>query len=89
MNKLYEEMVFSTVYYGNKDDMWKDISLFIQLLVRNNYLAVIRDDDVDVIVVEFGHDENKEYWGCPRVEWIEDSEDSDLNTYCDCEECKL
>ena len=89
MNKLYDEMVFSINNYNNKDEMWRDISLFIQLLVRNDYVAVIRDDDIDVIVVEFGHDENKEYWGCPRVEWIEDSEDSELNTCCDCEECKL
>ena len=86
MNKLYDEMVFSINSYNNKDEMLRDISLFIQLLVRNDYVAVIRDDDIDVIVVEFGHDENKEYWGCPRVEWVEDTP---ANTCCDCEECKL
>lgn len=88
MNKLYDEMVFSINSYNNKDEMWRDISSFIQLLVKNDYIAVIRDDDVDIIVVEFGHDENKEYWGCPRVEWVED-EDSVVNTCCDCEECRL
>lgn len=87
MNKHYDEMVFSINKYDSKDEMWRDISSFIQLLVRNDYLAVIRDDDIDVIVVEYGHDENKEYWGCPRVEWVEYT--TVANTCCDCEECKL
>ena len=79
--KHYEEMVFAIDRYSwncTNDEartaMWKDIAKFLQLLTKNDYVAVVYDDDTDIIVVQYNHDEHKDAWGVPNPYWITDDE---------------
>jgi RimJ/RimL family protein N-acetyltransferase len=54
--------------------MWEDIKRFIRLLLNNDYTMVIRDDDVDIIVIEYEHNELAETWGCPNPHWFTEEE---------------
>ena len=51
------EVVFicSEYYDGDQDAMWKDISTFIRVLFKNNYIFKLYPDsgDSDIIVVQF------------------------------------
>ena len=70
MEKLYEEAVFTPDSYDDLDAMWEDITTFIRILLNNSYTVVIRDDDVDIIVVEYNYDTSKTDYGTPELEWI-------------------
>lgn len=73
MHKV-NEMVFSINAYETADDMWQDITQFIRLLIKNEYIMTIRDDDVDVIVIEYEHNELIEYWGVVNPYWLSEEE---------------
>ena len=70
MEKLYEEAVFTPDNYDDLDAMWEDITTFIRILLNNSYTVVIRDDDIDIIVVEYNYDTSKTDYGTPELEWI-------------------
>lgn len=79
--KLYQEMIFSIKQYKwqNSDEeardlMWQDIAKFLQLLTKNQYIAVVYDDDNDVIIIQYEHNEINEYWGDPNPRWLTDEE---------------
>ena len=73
MHKV-NEMVFTSERYDNMEDMWHDIAQFIKLLLSNDYTMVIRDDDVNIIVIEYEHNELVEPWGCPNPHWFTEEE---------------
>ena len=84
MEPDYSIMVFTIGRYKwqnsieeARDLMWKDISAFLQMLFKNDYIAVIYDDDVDIVVIQYGHNENIEAWGVKNPVWVdlEDYED--------------
>ena len=75
----YNELVFAIEnYQWNKTqeearvDMWKDISEFLQILFKQEMTAIIYDDDIDIIVVQYNYKnpEYNEYFPC----WITDDE---------------
>lgn len=57
-----------------RDLMWKDISTFLAILLKNNNIAVIFEDEVDIIVIQYEHDERIEAWGLANPHWITDDE---------------
>jgi len=73
MHKV-NEMVFTADRYETVDEMWEDIKRFIKLLLSNDYTMVIRDDDVDIIVIEYEHNELVEPWGCANPHWLTEEE---------------
>lgn len=79
--KQYQTMVFSidqyrygVTYDKAKEEMWKDIGTFLQLLVKNENVAVIRQEETDIIIIEYEHDENVDSWGCANPQWVTESE---------------
>ena len=87
MEHLYNEIVFNielyqynNTYEEAKSLMWEDITKFLVILMKNDQVAVIRDDDTDIIVIQYNHDEHKESWGSLNPYWITD-EDYDVHLY--------
>ena len=86
MTKNYEEIVVvNNNYEGNSweerdEKLWRDVGTQLQLLLKQDYCAAVREDETGVIVIEYNHDENKEYWGCPRHVWISSDEDIEEDT---------
>ena len=82
MDKRYQEMVFDIEPYkfGNtieeaRDLMWRDIAKFLQLLSKQGNIAVVYDDDVDIIVIQYDHYESRgNEWGVPNPHWVNDEE---------------
>ena len=56
-------------------EMWKDISNFLRLLTKTNHIAVVYDDDIDIIVIEFEHNEHKDPMGYANPCWITEEEE--------------
>lgn len=52
------------------DEMWSDIHRFIRILMSEGYIAVIRQDEKNIIVIEYEHDERFDPWGCANPEWM-------------------
>ena len=88
MNKVNEMVFVPDRYDNNVNAMWEDITKFIKMLTDNEYVAVIRDDDVNVIVVEYEHDETKEEWGVTTVKWLTPEQVATLEYEAYNEECK-
>lgn len=73
VKKNCESMTFIKDKYENELEMWDSISLFIQMLMINDNICVIRDEGV-VIVVEYGHNEYLDYFGGSSPVWLEEEE---------------
>ena len=80
-SKEYQCMVFSLERYQwncsiseARALMWKDISNFLQILLSNDYLAVVYDDDTDIIVVQYEHNNKQDDWGSYNPYWITEDE---------------
>lgn len=52
------------------DEMWSDIYRFIRILMSEGYVAVIRQEEKNIVVVEYEHDERLDAWGCANPEWV-------------------
>lgn len=57
-------------YGGSKQKLFEAVGKQLALLLENEYVCKVYDDDVDIIVMQFNHDEHKDYWGCETLEWI-------------------
>lgn len=64
-------MSFDIDNYKNAEDMWKDIGKFLQILIHNDNIAVVRYDDCGIYVVEYEHDENHEAYGYIQPVWVD------------------
>lgn len=80
-DKRYQTMVFAIRQYNwhkteeeARNLMWKDIGNFLKLLTKNNYIAVVYDDDTDIIVIQYEHNEKNDPWGAANPEWITEDE---------------
>ena len=80
VKKNCESMTFIRDKYKNEFEMWESISLFIQMLMINDNICSIYDEGV-VVVVEYGHDERREYYGGPALCWLEEDEQELLYNY--------
>ena len=67
MNRV-NQIVFSKTVWG--DRLWEVVSKQLQILMENEEVCTIYDDDKDVIVIKFEHDERKDYWGCTNPYWL-------------------
>ena len=87
--KRYEEIVFTEEQFGDTVDLYRAVKNQLQLLLDAGYTAVVRLDDVGIVVIQFQHDERFEPWGVASPVWLTEDEmlylrDKD-NEYC--EEC--
>jgi hypothetical protein len=74
MNKA-NEIVFSKDLYDNsRDKMYQAISKQLMILMENQYVCKVYDDDIDIVVLQFEHDEKKDYWGGMELRWLTQEE---------------
>lgn len=65
------EIVFSVdKYNGNRAKMYEAITKQLMLLMENDYTCKIYDDDVDIIVIQYEHNNRRENWGGPELCWL-------------------
>ena len=74
MKEKFQTIVFDINKYENRDEMWKDIATLLRIIVKNEHICEVYDDDTDIIVVNFGHDEKKDAWGCAYPHWLTEEE---------------
>lgn len=68
-------------YQGDRKAMFSAIATQVSLLMENDYVCKIYDDDTNIIVVEYEHDNRKDYWGGPELEWLDEEEMEVLESY--------
>ncbi len=75
-------IVFSkSCYQGDRDKMYQAIATQLSLLMENEYICKIYDDDVDIVVIEYEHNNKRDYWGGPDLEWLSEDEQDVLSNY--------
>lgn len=81
MNNNHQTIVFVKSDYtlGRTNEeatnvLWDKVSKQIQLLLEAGYLCVVRDDDVDIIVIEFENDERRKPFGVANPYWMTEEE---------------
>lgn len=75
--KDYQEMVFAISHYSwntSKDEarelMWKDICSFLTILLKNEQIATIHEEETDIIIIRYAHDESYDAYGIQNPFWI-------------------
>lgn len=75
-------IVFSKDRYDNdRNKMFQAIAQMLALLMDNEYTCKVYDDDRDIIVIQFEHDNQKDYWGTPDLCWLEEDEVDVVESY--------
>ena len=81
MGNKYQEIVFAIEQYHFNNTyeearrlMWDDITEMLQILFKNEYIAVAYEDETDIIVIQFGHHDRDGSWGNAQPEWIIEDE---------------
>lgn len=67
MNKV-NQIVFSRDTHG--DNLWSVVAQQLEILMKNDEICTVYDDDTDIIVISFEHNERKEFWGCTNPYWL-------------------
>lgn len=88
-DKMYETMVFAIENYQRDTDtveearnaMWNDVAVFLRMLTKNDNIAVVYDDDVDIIIVQYEHNNKADDWGGYNPQWIDEDEYDDFIAY--------
>jgi len=71
-SKRHETIVFSKKERESKAELFERVGEQLKLLLEAGYIAVVRYDEpgIGVIVIEYQHDENLDYWGCAAPIWL-------------------
>lgn len=69
-NKGWEQIVFTNDYYDDRDAMYQAVATQVKLLMDNAYTCKIYDEDRDIVVVQYAHDNSVEDWGDIYLEWL-------------------
>lgn len=72
----YETMTFVFENYKNDSELWQAVANFQQMLMKNDYECVVRQEDHIVVVVEYNHAHWKNF-GNATPHWVDD------DTWCD------
>lgn len=84
MRNRYETIVFTREDFG--DNLWNKVGEQLSLLTQANYICVVRDDDVDIIVIEF--QEAKPEYGLAYPYWLYPEEEETVVYEGDKEQCR-
>lgn len=63
--------------------LYKDLSTLLEILLRHEYICKVREEEKDILVIEYSHDETREAWGCPSLVWVTPEEESVLECHRD------
>ena len=75
MSKLCERVVISR---KTEQETWADVASMLQLLTRNGYECLVREELLDVVVIEFEHDSTIKDFGSPRAVWLTSEEEAEV-----------
>ena len=65
------EIVFSKDRYNDsREKMYEAVMKQLMLLMENEYTCKIYDDDIDTIVIQYEHNNRRDYWGTPDLCWL-------------------
>lgn len=53
-----------------KDELYKDLATILELLLKHQYVCKVRQEEQDILIIEYTHDEAIEGWGCPQLCWL-------------------
>ena len=53
----------------NETDLWSKIASTIRLLIQNGYDCEVYEDEVNIVVINYGYSARKAY-GTPEIHWI-------------------
>ena len=67
-------ITFNPEKYKNEVEMWKDITSFMQMLLKNEYVMVVREEDFGIITIEYNYDTNCDCYGVANPYWISQDE---------------
>lgn len=81
MNQINEIVFVKSVYNDDRDRMYDAIRDQIKILMEQEYVCTIYDDDLDIIVIKFEHNDRKDYWGCTNPYWLTPKEVEILESY--------
>lgn len=71
MAKEYNQIVFSVEQFDNDvDKMYDAIGKQIALLMKTENICVVYDDATDIIVIEYEHNEKRNYFGVYQPMWL-------------------
>ncbi len=77
-----QEIVICKDNYGNdREKMYNAIAKQIALLMENEYVCKVYDDDTDIIVIQFEHDNKKDDWGGEYLFWLTEEEVNLIERY--------
>ena len=61
-------------YDNDKDKMYTAIAKQLATLLENHYVCRVSDGDCGIVLIEFEHDNSRDYWGSPELHWLDDGE---------------
>lgn len=67
------KIVFSPDNYNTRDEMWKDIADLQCTLLRNGQIVRVRQEE-QLVIVEYIHDNNVEWFGGTCLEFLTEDE---------------
>lgn len=73
-------IVFSKDHYSTREEMFQEVAVQLAILMKGNYVCKVYDDDTDIIVVEYEHNNRVDYWGGPDLEWLSEEESGMLES---------
>lgn len=97
MERNYNEIVLSRESFEKFSDdinyqrqlLWEKVTQIIYTLTILDYICVVYDDDIDVIVIQFEHHErDDDCYGVANPEWIDYETYQEYLTYKDKKEDK-
>lgn len=75
------QIVFTEENYGNsRKEMFAAVAQQLDVLFKNNYICMVREEDFGIIVIEFEHDNRIVDYGSPRPCWLTSEELWELET---------
>jgi len=89
--ELPNQVSFDASKYKTEEELWKDMTALIQILLRQEYIVVFQEEDCGVYIIEFDYAD--ESYGTPFPYWMtpdkyerlccldEDDEDDDPKEY--------
>lgn len=78
--KHHETIVFQKKENEFKEEFFQRIGEQIRLLLEEGYLVVVRYDEpgLEIVLIEFGHDNHFVNYGCSQPVWITPEEEEYL-----------
>lgn len=76
----YDHLTFNLDNYNSKEKMWEDVIKLQMTLLRNNNIVRVRQEE-ELVIVEWTHDNSKEYYGGTYLDFLTEDEKDLIDSY--------